>query len=82
MDEAGEILTALHRRGVTRLPGFGFKILGLRRFGHLLTSADSMAWSDDARRKARTKQHVLCGTVHPRGAKNCANCPVRPGLKT
>jgi hypothetical protein len=74
MEEAGQILTALHHRGVTRLHGFGFKVLGLRRFGHLLASADSMAWSDDARRKARTKRLILCGTVHPRGAKNCANC--------
>ncbi len=70
MSEAGQILTALHHRGLTRLHGFGFKVLGLRRYGHLLTSADSMAWSDDARKK----QRVLCDTVHPRGAKNCANC--------
>src|SRR5262249_42954885 len=37
----GDILTALHRAGVTRLHGFGVKTQGLARHGHLLTSADS-----------------------------------------
>lgn len=32
-----------------RLHGFGVKIAGLLRFGHLLTSADSMSWSYAAR---------------------------------
>jgi hypothetical protein len=40
--EAEAIIAALHERGVTRLHGFGIKVLGLRRYGHLLTSADSM----------------------------------------
>jgi hypothetical protein len=70
MGVAGDILTALHRRGVTRLHGFGFKLQGLAQHGHLLSSADSLAWSEDARRK----QHPVCATGHPRGAKNCANC--------
>jgi hypothetical protein len=65
--EAHAIIAALHARGVTRLHGFGVKTLGLLRYGHLLTSADSMAWSFDARRK----QRPLCGRAH---AKNCANC--------
>ena len=43
------ILDALHARGLTRLHGFGIKIGGLIRCGHLLTSADSMAWSFAAR---------------------------------
>lgn len=68
--EAHDIITALHARGVRRLHGFGVKTLGLASYGDLLTSADSMAWSEDARRK----QRPVCGTVHPRGAKNCANC--------
>jgi hypothetical protein len=65
--EAHEIILALRARGLTRLHGFGVKTLGLQRYGHLLASADSLAWSTDARRK----QRPVCGsTVH----KNCANC--------
>ncbi|GIJ52462.1 hypothetical protein Val02_93480 [Virgisporangium aliadipatigenens] len=64
--EVGDILTALHRAGVTRLHGFGFKTLGLARHGHLLTSADSMAWSAQARREP-----PLPGCS---GHRNCANC--------
>jgi hypothetical protein len=64
--DAGRIITALHRTGVTRLHGFGFKTLGLAAYGHLLTSADSMAWSVDARRKS-----PLPGCI---GHRNCANC--------
>lgn len=64
--EAGRIITALHRRGVRRLHGFGFKTLGLIEFGHLLTSADSLAWSYDARRRP-----PLPGCTRH---KNCANC--------
>lgn len=75
--EAGVILSRLHREGITRLHGFGFKIDGLLAHGHLLTSADSMAWSIDGRRwKGRG---TACGTVHTshRGrppAASCANC--------
>ncbi|MCO1582034.1 hypothetical protein M8C13_40425 [Crossiella sp. SN42] len=68
--EAHRIIQALHAHGIRNLHGFGVKTLGLLRYGHLLTSADSLAWSDDARRK----QRPACGQVHPRGAKNCANC--------
>ncbi|KZM73296.1 hypothetical protein [Nocardia terpenica] len=49
-----------------RLHGFGIKITGLRRYGALLTSADSMAWSYTARR-----QPALTGCA---GHRNCANC--------
>lgn len=65
--EAGRIITALHECGVTRLHGFGFKVLGLRRYAALLTSADSMAWSATARR-----QPPLPG-CHSHAT--CANCP-------
>ena len=64
--EAGQIITALHAAGISRLHGFGFKTLGLAAFGHLLTSADSLAWSYDARRKPPMPG---C-TAH----RNCANC--------
>lgn len=75
MTEAGQILTALHERGCHRLHGFGFKILGLVRFGHLLVSADSLAWSDDAR-KLRRPTPDCPGKIRRPGepVKNCANC--------
>lgn len=77
--EAHQIITALHARGITRLHGFGVKILGLRRYGHLLASADSLAWSEDARRKQRPMPGCpahrpgcppRCRAHHA----NCANC--------
>lgn len=68
MPEAGRILTALHRHGLTRLHGFGFKILGLAHYGHLLTSADSLSWSDTARKHRKPMPECT------RAVKNCANC--------
>lgn len=65
--EAAEIVGALHRAGVTRLHGFGVKTAGLLRYGHLLASADSLAWSFDARRRPPLPG---CETQH----RNCANC--------
>jgi hypothetical protein len=47
------------------LHGFGLKLQGLAASAHLLASADSMAWSFDARRKA-----ALPGCSH----RSCANC--------
>ncbi len=65
--EVQDILLALHRLGVSRLHGFGVKAQGLKRYGHLLASADSMAWSMAARRGLRLKGCT--------GHANCANCP-------
>jgi hypothetical protein len=48
-----------------RLHGFGFKLRGLARTGRLLASADSMAWSLQARRS-----QPLPGCPHA----NCADC--------
>jgi hypothetical protein len=50
-----------------RIPvhGFGFKSSGLRAVGHLLASADSLAWSYSARRSP-----PLPGCSH----RSCANC--------
>ncbi|MFD4477372.1 hypothetical protein ACFWPU_14845 [Streptomyces sp. NPDC058471] len=62
--KGAEIVTAMAAHGL-RLHGFGFKILGLERVGHLLASADSAAWSAHARRRP-----PLPGHTH----KNCANC--------
>ncbi|WP_052373119.1 DUF7221 family queuine tRNA-ribosyltransferase-like protein [Amycolatopsis taiwanensis] len=76
--EIGAVVTAL--RAVDpgmALHGFGVKKTGLAAYGHMLTaetehefnigSADSMAWSFDARRHGRPR----CGGT---GHKNCANC--------
>jgi hypothetical protein len=49
-----------------RLHGFGVKTLGLGRYARHLASADSLAWSYDARRRP-----ALPGHPH----RNCANCP-------
>lgn len=49
-----------------RLHGFGMKTTGLRRYGAGLASADSMAWSYQAR-----KREPMPGHSH----KSCANCP-------
>lgn len=68
MGEAAVIVRALHALGL-RLHGFGVKITGLLAFGHLLASADSMAWSFEARWDAVHGVNRL-GCGH----KTCANC--------
>jgi hypothetical protein len=65
-DEVVEILENLAGLGL-RLHGFGIKKQGVLRLSEYLTSADSMAWSFDARRM----QRAVCGS---RTHKNCANC--------
>ncbi|MGA4964457.1 deazapurine DNA modification protein DpdA family protein [Streptomyces pseudogriseolus] len=62
--EASEILGTLAEAGL-RLHGFGLKLDGLRTSADHLASADSLAWSFDARRSA-----PLPGHDH----KSCANC--------
>lgn len=59
--EIGEIALALQP---LRLHGFGVKTGGLRRYGHLLTSADSMSWS------TRGRYLEGCGPSHASEA-NC-----------
>lgn len=66
-DEAVRIFRSLQP---LRLHGFGLKLAGLKRATGLLSSADSMAWSDGARHAAGK----LCDTRHARGAQKCANC--------
>jgi hypothetical protein len=63
--EVVEILAALSRLGL-ELHAFGLKTAGLRRCSAFLTSADSMAWSFEARRRRRP----LDGCTH----RSCANC--------
>jgi hypothetical protein len=63
--EIAVIVTVLASLGL-RLHGFGVKTSGLHLYGHLLASADSMAWSYAARREP-----ALPGCHSHR---NCANC--------
>lgn len=64
--EATEIMSALRALGM-RLHAFGFKILGLLACACALASADSMAWSYEARRRPPRPE---CVGLHI----NCANC--------
>jgi hypothetical protein len=64
-DEIGEIFEALSRFDIA-MHGFGVKRAGLALYGHLLASADSMAWSYAGRRDAPMEGCV--------GHINCANC--------
>ncbi|MEV6781950.1 hypothetical protein [Streptomyces sp. NPDC051098] len=71
-NEIGAIVTTLADRGMA-LHGFGVKIDGIARYGHLLASADSMAWSTGARYAPRmngcTRRAVKC--------QNCARYALR-----
>lgn len=58
----GRIFLELHP---LRMHGFGVKRQGLRGYGHLLASADSMAWSLDA-----THNPPMEGHTH----QHCGNC--------
>lgn len=79
--EIGSLVRELHEEGYS-LHGFGVKQDGLRLYGHLLTSADSLAWSFRARRDASDRRKLglpasRYGCQH--GITNdgaCANCPV------
>jgi len=64
--EAADIVNGMRASGIGRLHGFGIKVLGLRRYGQRLASADSLAWSYTARR-----QPALPGCTH----RSCQNCP-------
>src|SRR5205823_1678593 len=65
------VLEALHRRGVTKLHGLGFKLEGVEESGHLLYRSDTMSWSYDGRYGGG--QHMrLPGCAH-KGPKH-GNC--------
>lgn len=66
-DEIKDIVNHFAGQGL-RLHGFGVKTLGLASYAAGLVSADSLAWSVDAR---HSKKGALPGHTH----KNCANCP-------
>lgn len=63
--EIKEIVSNLSGLGL-RLHGFGVKTKGLVKYGSMLYSSDSMAWSYNARRRPPLPE---CN-----GHKNCANC--------
>ncbi|MBQ1048482.1 hypothetical protein KBX50_08395 [Micromonospora sp. C51] len=66
--EIGQIVQTFHARGL-RMHGFGVKADGLRLYGHMLVSADSMAWSRVAR--SDRDDIRLPGCEHK---GNCNNC--------
>lgn len=63
-NEIAEIVEMLHGLDL-RLHGFGVKTNGLKKYGHLLASADSFAWSFGGRRQYPCP---VSANVH------CANC--------
>jgi hypothetical protein len=65
-DEIEMIVRHFARQGL-KLHGFGVKTKGLGAYSDDLVSADSMTWSDVARKE----KIRLSGHTH----KNCANCP-------
>jgi hypothetical protein len=68
------IVSELAIRGF-RLHGFGVKT-GIHRYGHLLYSADSTAWSTAARMDAYHGRPtgMPADHAHRGGSRNCANC--------
>lgn len=64
-EEAEEIIRELAGRGL-HVHGFGFKTGGLVRCAGALASADSLAWSFNAR-----KHPAMSGCTH----RNCNSCP-------
>jgi hypothetical protein len=68
--EIARIVVGLAGCGL-RLHGFGMKSSGMARVAHVLTSADSMAWSTRGRMAWQHDRKRLCGGDHRGG---CANC--------
>jgi len=66
--DVANVLSSLAASGL-RLHGFGVKAKGLALSASALASADSLAWSFNARRNP-----PLPGHDKPGGHKNCANC--------
>jgi hypothetical protein len=68
--EIANVVNALRSRGLS-LHGFGMKSRGVARVGHLLASADSLAWSSRGRNEWHHEKRRLCAGEHRGG---CANC--------
>lgn len=73
-DEIEQIVTTLHALGLHNLHGFGVKTRGLSKYGHLLKSADSLAWSFAARYDPPLPGHDQPGPYRRKGHVTCANC--------
>jgi hypothetical protein len=69
-DEIRDIIASLHGYGL-RLHGFGVKTSGLKKYGHLLESADSMAWSFRARKAAMHGEGALGNGCTHRACSSC-----------
>jgi hypothetical protein len=70
-EEIGAIVSAMSGRGYA-VHGFGVKSRGLKIYGDRLSSADSMAWSFNARH-----DKPLAGCAHGvTGQGRCNNCPL------
>jgi len=68
-DDIQRIVNCFHAKDL-RLHGFGVKTLGLARYGEMLESVDSLAWSFGAR---YSQSHCTVHSSNPT-TKNCANC--------
>lgn len=75
-EEIGGLVSELATEGLA-LHGFGVKRVGLLRYGQHLASADSMAWSFNARYAANHARKAGAPWVCPWGETHtsCANCP-------
>jgi hypothetical protein len=67
-DEIHDVFRELYGAGLS-MHGFGVKSAGFKKYGRYLTSADSLAWSFNARREQKPQLECL-----GRGHINCANC--------
>lgn len=75
-DEIEDVFRELNRAGL-KMHGFGVKTKGFTKYACYLTSADSLAWSERARRHGVPLPECE-DYVNSRGQKhkNCANCLV------
>lgn len=69
-EEINDIVRTLHNLNIN-LHGFGVKTTGLKKYGEYLVSADSLAWSFNAR--YRKEKCLICKNFRTK-SKNCANC--------
>jgi len=73
--EIALIFKTLFEMGI-KCHGFGVKTSGLSLAMKYLASADSLAWSKDAKHKKTTRKGTCCGKLKRNGKpiKSCANC--------
>jgi hypothetical protein len=70
-NEIKSIMKALASKGIN-IHGFGVKSGGLEKYGNLIGSSDSLAWSYGARYSK--KRCIKCRSMEKPTSKNCANC--------